>query len=66
MMRAILVALSLVASAAMAGCQSTPPASGVSKWRFPCGYRAFNAMQCDRLGGMPDTDFNLTGRLLGQ
>lgn len=61
------IAIALAASAFLAGCQSgRAPTGKIPEWRFPCGYRAFDAGHCDRLGGMPDTDFNLTGRLLGQ
>jgi hypothetical protein len=66
MKAAFLIAFALAGSALVAGCQSSPPSSTSSTWRFPCGYRAFDAGRCDKLGGLPNTDFNLSARLLGQ
>lgn len=66
LMNRFMIAIAIAASAFVAGCQTGgPPLGKIPEWRFPCGQRAFNAGQCDKLGGMPDTDFNLTGRVFG-
>jgi hypothetical protein len=65
-MNRTMIAIVLAVPSFVAGCQSAPPLGRTPEWRFPCNYRAFDAGFCDNLNGMPNTNFNLTGRLLGQ
>lgn len=63
-MSRILIAVSLGLSALVSGCQTAPSQGKTSGWRFPCGYRAFNAGACNNLNGLYNADFNVSSRLL--
>lgn len=68
-MNRILIAAALALPAFVAGCQGTTQTRGlgpIPQWTFPCNYRAFDAGFCNNLNGLPNTDFNVSGRLLGQ
>ena len=63
-MSRILVAMSLAVLALASGCQTAPTLGKVPAWRFPCGYRAFNAGACNNLNGLQNADFNVSSRLI--
>lgn len=64
-MQRILTWAALALVAMTAGCEQTTSQQTTSEWRFPCNYRAFDAGFCDNLNGLPNANYNLSGRLLG-